>query len=164
MYLSINDAVAMALENNLDIVLQRYNLSIADTDLLRTKSGLLGLGVNQGVNQGTPGGKVGLSRRNRQLFYRSQRHRRGWHPNRSGRAGAGAGGLVGSTLGGGPPLPSYDPVLTATSKASAQRRPRPTFSSRREPTVVQNTNIYNFGYTQAFSTGTQASSHLTTVA
>ena len=39
MYLSINDAVAMALENNLDIVLQRYNLSIADTDLLRTKSG-----------------------------------------------------------------------------------------------------------------------------
>ena len=38
-YLSINDAVAMALENNLDITLQRYNLSIADTDLLLTSSG-----------------------------------------------------------------------------------------------------------------------------
>ena len=59
MYLSINDAVAMALENNLDIVLQRYNLSIADTDLLRTKSGLFALGVNQGVVQGTPGGQGG---------------------------------------------------------------------------------------------------------
>ncbi len=54
MYLSINDAVAMALENNLDIVLQRYNLSIADTDLLRTKSGTGALGVAQGVVQGTP--------------------------------------------------------------------------------------------------------------
>ena len=36
MYLSLNDAVAMALENNLDIAIQRYNLSIADTDILRT--------------------------------------------------------------------------------------------------------------------------------
>ncbi|MGC2109146.1 MAG: hypothetical protein WA655_06480, partial [Candidatus Korobacteraceae bacterium] len=39
MYLSINQAVAMALENNLDIGIQRYNLSIADTDILRTSSG-----------------------------------------------------------------------------------------------------------------------------
>jgi len=38
MYLSLNDAVAMALENNLDIGIQRYNLSIADTDILRTSS------------------------------------------------------------------------------------------------------------------------------
>src|SRR5664279_4146956 len=56
MYLSINDAVAMALENNLDIVMQRYNLSIADTDLLRTKSGAGARGVNAGVIQSTPGG------------------------------------------------------------------------------------------------------------
>src|SRR5436190_21879612 len=38
-YLSISDAVALALENNLDLAIQRYNLSIADTDLLRTKAG-----------------------------------------------------------------------------------------------------------------------------
>src|SRR5271169_3131687 len=58
-YLSINDAVAMALENNLDIVLQRYNLSIADTELLRTKSGAVALGVNSNLVQGTPGGATG---------------------------------------------------------------------------------------------------------
>src|SRR5882724_13147352 len=37
--LSLNDAIALALENNLDLVIARYNLSIADTDVLRTKSG-----------------------------------------------------------------------------------------------------------------------------
>ena len=34
--LSMNDAVALAMENNLDIAIQRYNLNIADTDILRT--------------------------------------------------------------------------------------------------------------------------------
>ena len=37
--LSIDDAVALALENNLDIGIARYNLNIADTDILRAKSG-----------------------------------------------------------------------------------------------------------------------------
>src|SRR5262249_32854856 len=37
--LSMNDAVALALENNLDLVLARYNLNIADTDILRANSG-----------------------------------------------------------------------------------------------------------------------------
>ena len=35
--LSMNDAIALALENNLDIAIARYNLDIADTDLLRAK-------------------------------------------------------------------------------------------------------------------------------
>ena len=38
-YLSIDDAVALALENNLDLDIARYNLNIADADLLRAKSG-----------------------------------------------------------------------------------------------------------------------------
>ena len=56
MYLSLNDAVALALENNLDIALQRYNLDTADTDILRTSSGAAALGVNAGLLRGTPGG------------------------------------------------------------------------------------------------------------
>jgi len=38
-YLSMDDAVALALENNLDLDLARYNLNIADTDILRAKAG-----------------------------------------------------------------------------------------------------------------------------
>ena len=59
LYLSLNDAVALALENNLDIAIQRYNLNIADTDVLRAKSGASILGVNAGVVLNTPGGGVG---------------------------------------------------------------------------------------------------------
>src|SRR6266404_9462195 len=54
--LSLNDAIALALENNLDLVIARYNLSIADTDVLRTKAGASARGVSTGVVQNTPGG------------------------------------------------------------------------------------------------------------
>src|SRR6185312_7755058 len=59
LYLSLNDAIDLALENNLDLAIARYNLPIADTDLFRTKAGGSFLGVNTGVVQGTPGGGVG---------------------------------------------------------------------------------------------------------
>ena len=49
LYLSLNDAIALALENNLDIAIARYNLNIADTDVLRAKAGAQILGVNAGI-------------------------------------------------------------------------------------------------------------------
>src|SRR5258706_336652 len=56
LYISMNDAVALALENNLDIAIARYNLNIADTDIWRAKAGSSTRGVNTGLVQGTPGG------------------------------------------------------------------------------------------------------------
>jgi outer membrane protein len=153
-YLSINDAVAMALENNLDIVLQRYNLSIADTDLLRAQSGAVALGVPQGVVQGTPGGPsaggtgssstgaTGTGAGGTQIGI--------------GGAGAGGAGLVGSTLGAGPPLNSYDPTLTGTIGGERLAQPQPSVFIYGVPTLIQNTETYNFTYTQAWSTGTLA--------
>ncbi len=82
MYLSLNDAVAMALENNLDIGIQRYNLSIADTDILRTSSGAVALGVNTGLVQGTPGGTTGTTSAG------------GTGTSTTGSTGAGAGGTT----------------------------------------------------------------------
>src|ERR1700734_579583 len=38
-YLSLPDAIALAIENNLDIELERYSLPAADTELLRAKGG-----------------------------------------------------------------------------------------------------------------------------
>ena len=54
-YLSIDDAVALTLENNLDIDIARYNLNIADTDYLRARSGANVLGVNAGSCRTRPG-------------------------------------------------------------------------------------------------------------
>ena len=44
--LSLKDAIRLALENNLDLAIARYNLPIANMDILRTKAG----GVFRGVN------------------------------------------------------------------------------------------------------------------
>src|SRR5690348_2295385 len=107
LYLSMNDAIALALENNLDIAIARYNLNIADTDVLRAKAGAQILGVNLGVVQNTPGGGVGG-------LGAQVGSGTGGTSLGAGGAGAGAGGLVGSTLGIGPQINSYDPVLTGT--------------------------------------------------
>ncbi len=57
--LSLNDAISIALVDNLDIAVARYTLPIADTDILRTKAGGTFLGVNSGVVSNTPGGGPG---------------------------------------------------------------------------------------------------------
>jgi outer membrane protein len=44
--IGLQDAVELALENNLDIVVQRYNPWIADTDVLRTLGGGAGRGLS----------------------------------------------------------------------------------------------------------------------
>jgi len=156
LYLSMNDAVAMALENNLDITLQRYNLSIADTDLLRTKSGSAARGVNVGVIQGTPGGSVGATSAGGTGATGAQGTGAGGTQLGTGGAGAGAAGLVTSTLGNGPVIDSYDPILTGTVGGERATTPQSNIIFTGTPTLVQNTSVYNFQWTQGFSTGTLA--------
>src|ERR1700728_1077328 len=58
LYLSLNDAIALALENNLDVAIARYNLNIADTDVLRSKAGASTGGTSLGaggIGAGTNG-------------------------------------------------------------------------------------------------------------
>jgi outer membrane protein len=107
LYLSLNDAIALALENNLDIAIARYNLNIADTDVLRAKAGAATLGINTGIVQNTPGGGVGG-------LGGQVGSGTGGTSLGAGGAGAGAGGLVGSTLGLGPVINSFDPIVTGT--------------------------------------------------
>jgi outer membrane protein len=144
LFLSLNDAIALALENNLDIAIARYNLNIADTDILRAKAGAQTLGVNTGVVQNTPGGGVlGLGG---QVGSGT-----GGTTLGAGGAGAGAGGLVGSTLGLGPLITSFDPVLTGTLQEDRFNiLPSSTFS----PASPQNTTTGSFSYQQGFSWGT----------
>ncbi len=145
LYLSLNDAVALALENNLDIAIQRYNMEIADTDILRTKAGASFLGVNSGLVQGTPGGGTGgLSG--------TIGSGTGGTAAGAGGAGAGAGGLVTSTLGSGPQITSFDPILTGTLQWDHSRTE--SSSSFANPFTTQNTFTGDFGYTQGFATGT----------
>jgi hypothetical protein len=61
LYLSLRDAIDLALEDNLDLVIARYNIPIAQMDVQRTKAGGSVRGVNTGVVTGTPGGGAGGS-------------------------------------------------------------------------------------------------------
>ncbi len=55
LYLSLRDAVALAIENNLDVEVSRYDLLLADTDLLRAWGGGTLRGVDYSVVQSSPG-------------------------------------------------------------------------------------------------------------
>jgi len=156
MYLSLNDAVAMALEDNLDIGIQRYNLSIADTDILRTSSGAVALGVNAGLVQGTPGGTTGTTSAGGTGTSTTGTTGGGAGGTTIGvgGAGSGVGGIVASTQGEGPPIDSFDPVITGTVSGEHAITPQANTIFTGTPSLQQNTTTANFFYTQGFSTGT----------
>ncbi|HEX6805025.1 MAG TPA: TolC family protein [Terriglobales bacterium] len=146
LYLSMDDAIALALENNLDLVLARYNLNIADTDILRARAGANILGVNTGIVQNTPGGGVGgLSG--------TVGSGTGGTSVAAGGAGSGTNGLVSSTLGIGPPIPGFDPVLTGNLQMDRNFTQSTSIFS---PVPIGNTNTgsANFSYQQGFHWGT----------
>jgi outer membrane protein len=149
LYLSLNDAIALALENNLDIAIARYNLNIADTDVLRARAGAATLGVNTGIVQNTPGGGVGG-------LGGQVGSGTGGTTLGAGGAGAGAGGLVGSTLGLGPTINSFDPVVTGTVQEDHFSQRATTIFQGVTPgsSLIQNTGTVNFAYNQAFQWGT----------
>ncbi len=149
LYLSLNDAIALALENNLDIAIARYNLNIADTDLLRARAGAATLGVNSGIVQNTPGGGVGG------LGAQVGSGTGGTSLGAAG-AGAGAGGIVASTLGLGVPINSYDPVITGTLQEDHFSQQATSIFQGVLPgtSLAQNTGTVNFSYQQAFQWGT----------
>jgi len=154
-YLSLDDAIALALENNLDLAIARYNLPIADTDILRAKSGAATRGVNTGLVQGTPGGGVGTIGAGG-VGATSTGAGAGGTTAATGGAGTGASGLVTSTLGAGPPIGSYDPILTST--LTIEHLVVPTSSPfSGAVNLDQNTATANFGWLQSFPTGTTVS-------
>src|ERR1700728_1717937 len=148
LYLSLNDAIALALENNLDVAIARYNLNIADTDVLRAKAGAAILGVNAGTVQNTPGGGVGG-------IGASAGASTGGTSLGAGGIGAGTNGLVSSTLGLGPVINSFDPVVTGTFQNDHSSQTATSIFEGVIPStsLVQNTTTVNFAYNQAFQWG-----------
>ena len=138
-YLSLSDALALALENNYDIAIARYNLDIADTDLLRARAGSTLRGVNATVLTNTLGGSS-------QTLSSS-----GAPGGASSGAAAGSSGLVLSTDEVGPAPEALDPTLTGNIQLERTKTPSTSpFSGG-----SNNTNVYDFSYAQGFVTGTQ---------
>jgi outer membrane protein TolC len=147
-YLSLSDAVLLALQNNYDIAIQRLNLDIADIDLLHSKAGAPGIrGISSSLLTSTQGGSTAT--------VSSVGGGPGGSGSSSSVAGTGPGGLALSTNGAGPTPENFDPALQGTVEFNHADNPQssPIFSGGL-PAITVNTNTYNFTYNQGFITGT----------
>jgi outer membrane protein len=113
LYLSLQDAIVLALENNLDIELERYDLRIADTDVLRAKAGAFPRGIPLAIREG-PSGVGGPSTNTSTTGLGTLGG--GDIPALNGVVGAGTQtdlSILGSLpLSTGPSVPNLDPTLT----------------------------------------------------
>ncbi|HEX4283616.1 MAG TPA: TolC family protein [Terracidiphilus sp.] len=140
-YLSLSDAIALALENNYDLAINRYYLDIADTDILRAKAGSTLRGVGAAVLQNTLGGT-------------SQTLSASGAPGSVSGATTGSAGIVLGSDGAGPLPENRDPVVGGTIQFDRQKSPQ---TSTFSPRSFTNTNTYDFTYTQGFVPGTALS-------
>jgi len=139
LYLSLQDALALAVENNLDVAISRYGPLEARTDLQRAQAGGALRGVSQAVNQG-PTSAAGLSLN---AFSSGS-------ANVATTATSGVNGIV-SQLGSA--IPNYDPVLTGVVSWGHTSAPQSTQFLFGTTSLVTTTKQANFTLQQGFSTG-----------
>jgi outer membrane protein len=132
LYLSLQDAITLALENNIDIEVERYEYNLADTDLFRTKTGTPARGIPTGTSAGAGSVTAG-----------------------PGYFLGGAATGIGTTAGGAGPLPiTADPVFSSTVQWAHQTTPQTNTVIFGTTTTVTTAKTYNFAVTQGYSTGT----------
>jgi len=152
LHLSLSDAVALALENNLDIELQRYAPRIAESDLERARAGSLLRGVPLTVREGPvgvggpvvapPGTVPTVTPVSPNLLTTSVSQN---EDNLS---------IVDTPLSLGSPVPSFDPVLIGLSGWQHQDTPETSFFLAGTNPLLGNSLTSNFSFAQGMSTGT----------
>jgi len=141
LYISLDDAIALALENNLDLASFRYNFPIAQTDILRTKAGSAANGVNTAIVQSTQGGFSGS----------------GGGGGSGSSFSAGNGGIVTSTLGAGASVPNFDPFVTFRGSVDHSVQQEVNQFQVGTPILKTNTIQGLAQYSQSFPLGTNLS-------
>jgi outer membrane protein TolC len=139
LYLSAQDVIALALENNLDIALQRYGPFLAREVLRRAEAGNILRSVDTPVLEGPQSvSTAGISS--------------------AGLAGGASVAAVGTVIAQvGSPLPNLDPVLTAYVQLEHQTSPENTTVLVGTQSLTNDTRQYNFSYSQQFITNTSIS-------
>jgi outer membrane protein TolC len=153
-YLSLSDALAIALENNLDIAVARYGPLEADTDILRARSGqnLSGVqtqistlstqasaqgGGGGGGGQGAPGQATGI------------------FSGAGDAAQAASGGDTGSASSFfGTQVTALDPVVSTSMFWTRQSNPQISNFVTGTNTLIQDFGSYQFNFSKGFTTGT----------
>src|SRR5712691_7726259 len=142
LYLSLQDTIALALENNLDIELQRYGAQVADAGILRAQAGGLLRGATSGVTQGPSSAPVqagqatGVSSSAASLV-------------------ASGGGNTGTVISQtGSTIPTLDPIITSFIQAGHATNPQTSTFVTGTNTLVTSNVLANATVSQSFLTGT----------
>ena len=146
LYLSLSDAIAVALENNLDLELSRYTPLIAQADLLRARAGGLLRGVPTTVRAGaqsvqaqvTGGTTGGAGITSAQAAA-------------SGEAGGVGGAVITQT---GVAVPTLDPFFFTSGTVAHRSSPQSNIVTTGTTALVFDTRQINFGFQQNFLSGT----------
>lgn len=158
-YLSLSDAIALAIENNLDVELQRYNMPTADSELLRAKGG----GLLRGFSYNLAEAPVGVGGPSSPLVTTaaSSTLAAGSVPTNPSELGVLAEqqtnlSILGTIpLSSGPPIPQFDPAITSQLNWLHQSLPQTSPGLAGSDALATNTTLANVGYSQGFGPGTQ---------
>jgi len=151
LYLSLKDALALAIENNLDIASARYGPKIADTDILRAKSGaqlrgvqtqISNLSTATSVTGGGGGGRGGNAT---------------GITGRAGGAGGGTGGIGDASTFFGTTVPNLDPVLTGGIDWGHISNPQTSNFVTGTNTFITESSNSSIGVRKSFLTGSSVS-------
>ncbi|HZT28828.1 MAG TPA: TolC family protein [Bryobacteraceae bacterium] len=159
LYLTLADALRLAIENNLDVELERFSLPVADMELTRAKGGGFLRGVPFLLAE-TPSGVGGP---NSPLVTAAASA--GTTPGTTVASNALELGVLSapqtnlSLLGtipdsSGPAVPQFDPALVGELNWTHQTSPQASSFATGTNALVTNTGLANVGYQQGFSTGT----------
>lgn len=153
-YLSLQDAIALAIENNLDLELQRYSTRFAATDLERAKAGRALRGIPLSVREGPPGLGTPIVGPNGTLGG-------GDTPALNAIAGPGVQtdlSIIGSLpLSTGPAVPSFDPNVFGRFGWQQRSTPQNSLFLPNLLNLTSRSTVANLGIEQGFSTGAEVS-------
>jgi outer membrane protein len=147
-YLSLQDAVALALENNLDIAIQRYGPQIADTALMQAEAGSFARGVSTSVTAGPSSASVSSSGTSL-----------GSNQNASSQASTASSSAVGSSVlqSSGPSIPSLDPAFVTSASWAHATTPLSSSFTTGTTALIQQQALSNVAIQKGFLTGTTVS-------
>lgn len=152
LYLSLADAIALAIENNLDLAVARYSPLEAEADLLRARAGANLSGVQTQISTLSTGQSVGGN----------NNFTGGGISGQATGISQGASSSVSSASGGAGNAASFfgtqtinlDPQLTASTSIYRTSVPQVTSFIVGSNTLINDARSYNMSYSQGFVTGT----------
>lgn len=145
-YLSLDDTIAIALENNLDIELSRYSPQIAQVDLLRAQAGGLLRGVPTAVRQ-TANSAL-------QVATGGTTERGSANAITSGTTETSGGTVITQT---GVAIPNLDPTLFFGGSMGHSSRPQSNTVTTGATALLFDSRLFQAGYQHAFLSGSTVS-------